>query len=76
MNILNKNGYTRLIDNFNIVRNSGLEYHEDGKIGVIKTKQIKDKFIDFNVESKTNLYEDNVIVKIRMFYLHQWELVH
>lgn len=63
MNILNKNGYTRLIDNFNIVRNSGLEYHEDGKIGVIKTKQIKDKFIDFNVESKTNLYEDNVIVK-------------
>ena len=56
-------GKTRLIDNFNIVRNSGLEYHEDGKIGVIKTKQIKDKFIDFNVESKTNLYEDNVIVK-------------
>lgn len=63
INILTKNGYTRLIDNFDIVRNSGLEYHEDGKFGVIKTKQIKDKFIDFNVESKTNLYEDNVIVK-------------
>ena len=63
ISILNMNGYTRLIDNFDIVRNSGLEYHEDGKFGVIKTKQIKDKFIDYNVESKTNLYEDNVIVK-------------
>lgn len=63
LEIINKNNHTALIEQFDIIRNSGLEYDSEGKNGVIKTKQIKDRFIDFNVEDRTNQGDSNVIVK-------------
>lgn len=63
LEIINRNNHTTLIKQFDIIRNSGLEYDSEGKNGVIKTKQIKDRFIDFNVEDRTNQGDSNIIVK-------------
>ena len=63
LEIINRNNHTTLIKQFDIIRNNGLEYDSEGKNGVIKTKQIKDRFIDFNVEDRTNQGDSNIIVK-------------
>ena len=63
LEIINKNNHTTLIEQFDIIRNSGLEYDSEGKNGVIKTKQLKECFIDFNVEDRTNQGDSNILVK-------------
>ena len=38
LEIINKNNHTTLIEQFDIIRNSGLEYDSEGKNGVIKNR--------------------------------------
>ena len=57
---------TRLVDNFKITKSKGISYDELGKTGVIKTKQLKKDFINFDVESysivDTYLVEDKDVL--------------
>lgn len=63
--IIFKKGFENLEANFDIIRNNGLEYFSDGVIGVVKTKQLNGKFIDFNVEDNTRLEFNNPLIEDR-----------
>lgn len=69
INYIKMNGAEKLINNFDIIRNNGLNYFEDGNIGVIKTKQLRNKFIDFSVEDNTDsiLNYPNIVEKDVLF---------
>lgn len=50
---LKANNTGSLISSFDIVKSKNFEYKEDGDVGVIKTKQLGQQFISFEVEDKT-----------------------
>jgi restriction endonuclease S subunit len=52
---LSKKKLSRLTDSFEIIRGKNINYSNDGEVGVIKTKQLGDSFINFDVESNIDL---------------------
>lgn len=65
--ILNRGKCVPLAKCFDLLSGTYFDYVDEGDVGVIKTKQLNDRFISFEVESKTSekILRDNNLPEIR-----------
>lgn len=54
MNRISGKGVTTLSSQFRIIKSKNFSYTENGQVGILKTKQLKRRFVDFKVESLTD----------------------
>ncbi len=51
---ISRNGVLTLSSQFQIIKSGNFKYTEHGQVGVLKTKQLGQRFVNFEVESKTD----------------------